>query len=65
MMENPAGAVNAALIPLMNRVAISTVAPVAKPPRPEATRNTASEIRNIRRRPSRSAARPPSSRNPP
>src|SRR5262249_1722467 len=65
MIDRPAGAVNAALTPLTNRVAISTVAPVARPPSPEATRKTASEIRNIRRRPSRSAALPPSSRKPP
>jgi hypothetical protein len=65
MIERPAGAVNAAATPLMKRVAISSVPLFASPPRPEAKMKTASEIRNIRRRPSRSAARPPSRRKPP
>src|SRR5438552_1062816 len=65
MIESPAGAVNAALTPLMKRVAMSSVASWASPPNPDATRNTASEIRNIRRRPSRSAARPQSTRRVP
>ena len=38
---------------------------VANPPSPEKARNTTSQARNIRRRPSRSAARPPSSTKPP
>jgi len=65
MMDSPAGAVNAALTPSMKRVAISRAPSLARPPRVEATMNTPSEIRNMRRRPSRSAARPPSSKKPP
>src|SRR5919197_1549067 len=65
MIESPAGAVNPALTPLMNRVAINRVPSLTSAPSPEATTKTASEIRNMRRRPSRSAARPPSSRKPP
>jgi hypothetical protein len=65
MIDRPAGAVNAALTPLTKRVAISRAPSFAKPPSADATTNTLSEIRNMRRRPNRSAARPPSSRNPP
>src|SRR5919201_2377744 len=65
MIDRPAGAVNAALTPLMKRVAMSSAPSFASPPRPEATMNTPSEMRNMRRRPSRSAARPPRSRKPP
>jgi hypothetical protein len=65
MIERPAGAVNAALIPLTKRVATSSEPSLAKPPSIEATTKTPSEIRNIRRRPKRSAARPPRSRKPP
>ena len=65
MIESAAGAVNAALTPLTNRVAIRNVPSFASPPSIDATTNTPSAIRNTRRRPSRSAARPPSSRKPP
>ena len=65
MIDSPAGAVNAALTPLMKRVAMSSAPSLARPPSPEASMNTPREIRNILRRPSRSAARPPSSRKPP
>ena len=65
MIERPAGAVNAALTPLMKRVAISSVRRARTRRAAEATTKTPSEIRNTRRRPSRSAARPPSSRKPP
>jgi hypothetical protein len=65
MIERPAGAVNAALTPLMKRVTISSVPSSTSAPRSEATANTPREIKKTRRRPSRSAARPPSRRNPP
>ena len=62
---SPAGAMNAAATPVTNRATSSIQPSVAKPPRPEKTRKTVSQNRNIRRRPSRSAARPPSSMKPP
>jgi hypothetical protein len=64
MIDSPAGAVNAALIPVTNREAISTPPVVAMPPRPEATVNTLSDARNTRRRPKLSAACPPTSKKP-
>jgi hypothetical protein len=65
MIDSPAGAVKAALIPLMKRVAISSEPLSANPPSMEATTKTPREARNIRRRPKRSAARPPRRRKPP
>src|SRR5262249_62411808 len=65
MIESPAGAVNAALIPLTKRVAISSEPSLANPPSIEATTNTPSETRNIRRRQKRAAARPARGRKPP
>lgn len=63
--ESPAGVRNAAATPVTNLASSSTQPSSAKPPSPEKTRNTTSQSRNIRRRPSRSAARPPSSMKPP
>jgi hypothetical protein len=65
MIDSPAGAVKPAATPLMKRVMTSRVPSFAMPPRAEAATKTPSEIRNMRRLPSRSAARPPSSRKPP
>ena len=63
--DSPAGAVTAAAMPLTNRAAISSPAPLTIPPSREAPANSASATRKTRRRPSRSAARPPSSSRPP
>jgi len=60
-----AGAVKAAATPLTNLAAISRPAVLARPPASETTAKTATAARKTRRRPSRSAARPPRSRNPP
>ncbi len=65
MIDNAAGAVNAALAPLMKRAAISSEPSLTRPPRADATVNTLSAIKRVRRRPRRSAARPPRRRNPP
>lgn len=65
MMDRPAGVMKAAAIPVTKRATISTQPSVAKPPRPEKSTKTTSQPMNIRRRPSRSAARPPSSTKPP
>ena len=65
MIDSPAGAMNPAATPVTNRATISSAPLSAIPPSPENTTNTAIQARNIRRRPSRSAARPPSSTNPP
>lgn len=64
MSDSAAGVMNAAETPVTKRATISIHPSVAKPPSPEKARKTASQNRNIRRRPSRSAARPPSSVNP-
>ena len=60
-----AGAVNAAATPFTNRAAISSPGSLTSPPRTETSAKTASATRNTRLRPSRSAARPPSSSRPP
>ncbi len=60
-----AGAVNAAAAPLTNRAAISSPGSLTSPPSTDTSAKTASAIRNTRLRPSRSAARPPSSSRPP
>ncbi|MDP9863778.1 hypothetical protein J2S55_003044 [Streptosporangium brasiliense] len=65
MMARPAGAMNAAAAPVTNRATIRIHPSVAIPPKPEKARKTTSQNRNIRRRPSRSAVRPPSSMKPP
>lgn len=62
--ESAAGVMKAAAMPVTNRATISVQPSVAKPPSPEKARKTVSQSRNIRRRPSRSAARPPSSVKP-
>ncbi len=64
-MESAAGAVNAAAMPFTNRAAMSSSGLVASELSIETTAKTASAIRKTRRRPSRSAVRPPSSRKPP
>ena len=63
--DSPAGAVNAAAMPLTNRAPISRPGLLTSPPNSEATANRPSANRKTRRRPSRSAARPPSSSRPP
>jgi hypothetical protein len=65
MIDRPAGAVNAALMPLTMRVSTSSVPSLTSPPIAEATTNTPSAASSTRRRPSMSAARPPSSSSPP
>jgi hypothetical protein len=64
MIDRPAGAMNAAATPVTNRAVTSIHPSVASPPNPENSRKTSSDSRNTRLRPSRSAARPPSSMNP-
>ncbi len=63
--DMPAGAVNAAAMPLTNRAAMSSPATLVRPPSNDRMANAASAARNTRRRPSRSAARPPSNSRPP
>ncbi len=65
MIESAAGEMIAAPKPWTAREAISTPSDEASPQANEAVVNTITPARNTRRRPSRSAARPPSSRNPP
>ena len=60
-----AGAVNAAAAPLTNRAAISRPGLLTRPPNADTSAKTARATRKTRRRPSRSAARPPSSNSPP
>jgi hypothetical protein len=63
--ERAAGESSAAPRPWTARAAISMPGEVARPPTSEATANSTSPYVNIRRRPSRSAIRPPRSRKPP
>ena len=65
MMDRPAGAVKAALRPLMKRLAISSGPESTSPPSSEASANTPRAIRKTWRLPSRSAVRPPSRSRPP
>ena len=65
MMDRLAGVRNPALTPVTKRATINIPPPVANPPRPENRMNTVSHRRNMRRRPNRSAARPPISTKPP
>ena len=65
MIDRLAGVRNPALTPVAKRARISTHPDGASPPSPEKAMNTTSAARNMRRRPSRSAARPPSSTKPP
>ena len=60
-----AGAAIAAPTPCTARAAISHPWPVASPPASEASEKTSSPAMRIRRRPSRSPDRPPSSSSPP
>ncbi len=64
-IESAAGVMIAAPSPWNERAAISDVSDQARPARSEETVNTITPTRKIRRRPRRSAARPPSSRKPP
>jgi hypothetical protein len=60
MIDMAAGVMKAAATPVTNRATTSIQPSVAKPPSVEKTRKTPSQVRNILRLPSRSAARPPS-----
>jgi hypothetical protein len=64
-VERAAGSMMAAPSPWTALVAIRNASPVASAHPSDAAVNTASPSIRIRRRPSRSAARPPSSRKPP
>jgi len=65
MIESAAGASSAPPRPCSARVTISAAADQASPDSIEPTVNTATPVMNSRRRPSRSARRPPSSSVPP
>jgi hypothetical protein len=65
MIASAAGDSSAAPTPWPARAATRIVAVWARPEASEATVNTPSPARNIRRRPSVSASRPPSSSSPP
>ena len=65
MIDMAAGAVIAAARPLTRRVAISSDPEETRPPARLASANTTIATRKTRRRPNRSASRPPSSRKPP
>ena len=65
MIDSVAAEMIAAPTPCTARAAISTPIVFASPHAREAAEKIATPIMNIRRRPSRSAARPPSKRNPP
>jgi hypothetical protein len=65
MIERAAGEMIAAPRPWSARAAIRTFSDHARPHRKEARVNTATPTRKTRRRPNRSAARPPSNRKPP
>src|SRR5439155_26370451 len=65
MIASVAGDTIAAPIPCTVRAPIRKPIEVARPQKSDAIENSAIPIMNIRRRPSRSAARPPSSRRPP
>ena len=64
-IERAAGEMIAAPRPWSARAAISAPSLHARPDNSDATVNTTMPTRNTRRRPRRSAARPPSRRNPP
>ena len=63
-IDSEAGATIAPPRPCAARAAISRTLLSASPPASEASANSVSPKTNTRRRPSRSAARPPSSRKP-
>jgi hypothetical protein len=62
--ENAAGDIIAPPRPWTSRAPISMADDVVRPPVSEAAMNSITPAMKIRRRPSRSAARPPSSGNP-
>ena len=64
-IDSPADAVSAAPKPWAPRAVTSTPSVVDSPATREAPAKIATPLTNTLRRPSRSAARPPSSRNPP
>jgi len=64
-IESAAGSTMAAPSPWIPRMMTRTVSVVARPPPSDPAAKTPRPIINSRRRPSRSAARPPSSRKPP
>ena len=64
-IDSAAGETIAAPRPCTPRAAISQPSRVAKPPASEAAEKTPRPMMNMRRRPNRSAARPPSIRKPP
>jgi len=65
MIESAAGEMMAAPRPWTARAAISCASLPDRPPASEARPNRINPLMNIRRRPRRSASRPPSSRKPP
>ncbi len=65
MIDRAAGKTKAAPIPCTARIAIRNVSVVASAAAREAAVKVPSPAMNTRRRPSRSAARPPSSSSPP
>jgi hypothetical protein len=65
IIDRLAGAVKAALAPFRKRVITSSVPSLTVEPSAEATRNTLSAASSVRRRPNKSAVRPPSSSSPP
>ena len=65
MIDSTAGETIAAPTPCITRAAISTPIVLASPHASDAALKIVTPIMNIRRRPSRSAARPPSSSRPP
>ena len=64
-IDRAAGSITAAPIPCTARAPIRNPSPVASAQASDAAENTPSPAIRTRRRPSRSAARPPSSRKPP
>ena len=64
-MESAAGEMIAAPTPWIARAAISVASDVASPQTSDAPEKSARPAMNIRRRPSRSALRPPSMSRPP
>ena len=64
-IDSAAGAISAAPRPCSARAAMSCVSVAERPPSSDAIENRTRPYMNSRRRPSRSAIRPPSSRKPP
>jgi hypothetical protein len=65
IMLSAAGLASASPVPCTNRLVTSIVGETAAPLTADATPKTSTPIRNSRRRPNRSASRPPSSSRPP